>query len=448
MTRSSLGFAVACCIVFASTPAQAAGGLDTVWSARYDNGGIDSGSAITVDALHNVYVTGSSESASQAPDYLTIKYSPTGRRLWTARYDGAGRFDVPAAIAVDGAHNVYVTGASEDASGVDDYATVKYSADGQQLWARRFDAGTGTHDQASDLAVDGEGNVDVTGWSYKSGTGTDYLTISYDPSGTVRWTARTSGTGSNNDYAYAVRADALGNVFVTGEVIINFSKRYRDYGTVKYDPNGKKLWLATYTSPITPGSQDSPHAMSLDQEGNVYVTGESWGAGPGCCPIDWATIKYDTNGDRLWVKRLDGPSSGQDIANDLAVDAAGNVVVTGQITTDSHDMGTVQYGSDGTVLWQDIHDDMSLDESNSAVAVDRRGRVFTTGSRLNGGNDFDWVTLAYSPKGKLIGRAQFGGTANFIDSPSDIAVVPGGAVVTGDAYNSTLDYMTIRYRQT
>ena len=85
---------------------------------------------------------------------------------------------------------------------------------------------------------------------------------------------------------------------------------------------------------------------------------------------------------------------------------------------------------------------------NTAVAVDNRGRVFTTGSRLNGGNDFDWVTLAYSRTGKLVGRAQFGGTANFIDSPSDIAVVPGGAVVTGSAANDTFDYVTIRYART
>jgi hypothetical protein len=108
-------------------------------------------------------------------------------------------------------------------------------------------------------------------------------------------------------------------------------------------------------------------------------------------------------------------------------------------------MGTVEYGPDGDVRWQDVHDDLSLDESNSAVAVDGRGRVFTTGFRLNGGNDFDWVTLAYSRNGKLVGRAQFGAAAEFIDTPADIAVMPGGAVVTGSSFNGTFDYTTIRY---
>jgi hypothetical protein len=165
--------------------------------------------------------------------------------------------------------------------------------------------------------------------------------------------------------------------------------------------------------------------MSLDDQGNVYVTGESWGEGPGCCPIDWATIKYDTDGHRIWAERLDGAASGRDIASDLAVDQAGNVVVRGQVTTESHDMVTVKYGSvDGRILWKDIHDDQSLDEANGAVAVDRRGRVFTTGFRLNGGNDFDWVTLAYSANGRLVGRHQFGGAGKFIHTPTDIAVIP------------------------
>jgi hypothetical protein len=110
-------------------------------------------------------------------------------------------------------------------------------------------------------------------------------------------------------------------------------------------------------------------------------------------------------------------------------------------------MGIVKYAPDGAVLWQDVHDDLSLDESNDAVAVDPRGRPYTAGFRLNGGNDFDWVTLAYSSKGRLLGRAQFGGSADFIDTPSDIASTPGGAVVTGDAYDETFDLVTIRYRR-
>ena len=87
--RSILGFAMASSLFLSALPAQAAAGLDPVWTAGYDNGGIEFASAIAVDASHNVYVTGRSESSS-ASDYLTIKYSPSGKQLWTARYDGEG----------------------------------------------------------------------------------------------------------------------------------------------------------------------------------------------------------------------------------------------------------------------------------------------------------------------------------------------------------------------
>ena len=47
-----------------------------VWVARYDNGGGDSGRDIAVDASGNVYVTGWSEDSSGIRDYATVKYAP------------------------------------------------------------------------------------------------------------------------------------------------------------------------------------------------------------------------------------------------------------------------------------------------------------------------------------------------------------------------------------
>ena len=44
---------------------------------------------------------------------------------------------------------------------------------------------------------------------------------------------------------------------------------------------------------------------------------------------DYATIKYDTNGNLLWVIRYNGPGNGIDRSSDLVVDSAGNVYVTG-----------------------------------------------------------------------------------------------------------------------
>jgi hypothetical protein len=61
-------------------------------------------------------------------DYATIKYSPTGERLWAKRYDGPGNgIDDASGIAVDSQVDVYVTGNSQGAGSAGDYATIKYS---------------------------------------------------------------------------------------------------------------------------------------------------------------------------------------------------------------------------------------------------------------------------------------------------------------------------------
>ena len=98
--------------------------------ARYDGpvNGDERASALAVGGLGNVYVTGYSWSGTER-DYATIKYAPDGNELWVARYDGPGNdWDIASALAVDGSGNVYVTGYSWSGTSLD-YATIKY---GQQ----------------------------------------------------------------------------------------------------------------------------------------------------------------------------------------------------------------------------------------------------------------------------------------------------------------------------
>ena len=127
-------------------------------------------------------------------DYATIKYNFSGQQQWVIRYDGPGHdLDRASGIAVDDSGNVYVTGWSWGAATSSDYATVKYNSAGQQQWVARYDGPVHGDDEAIGIALDGSGNIYVTGYSVGSGTDRDYVTIKYNPSGQAEWVDRYNG---------------------------------------------------------------------------------------------------------------------------------------------------------------------------------------------------------------------------------------------------------------
>jgi hypothetical protein len=134
-----------------------------------------------MDGSGNVYVTGRSTGSGTGLDYATLKYDPSGNQLWVQRYNGPGNdYDFANAIAVDGCGNVYVTGCSYgDSVTSADYATLKYDPAGNQLWEERYNGPGNGDDGSYAIAVAGCDNVYVTGYSAGSGTSSDYATIEY-----------------------------------------------------------------------------------------------------------------------------------------------------------------------------------------------------------------------------------------------------------------------------
>lgn len=89
----------------------------------------------------------------------TVKYNSAGQQQWAAYYPGTAK-----AMAVDASRNVYVTGRSPGAGNLD-YATIKYNSAGQQQWIVTYNGPGNGDDQANAIAVDGSGDVYVTGAS-------------------------------------------------------------------------------------------------------------------------------------------------------------------------------------------------------------------------------------------------------------------------------------------
>jgi uncharacterized delta-60 repeat protein len=421
--------------------------VDTIWVSRYNGtaNGEDKASAIAVDHYGNVYVAGTSRGSGTLEDYTTIKYDPNGDTLWVRRYNGLGNLqDYAYAIALDDTGNVYVTGESYSSGTNFDYATIRYDASGNEKWAKRYDGPAGSEDCAQAIALDGWGNIYVTGHSMGSGTNHDYATIKYYPNGDTAWIRRYDGGSNSSDQAVDLAVDSSGNVCVTGFSWGGLTNL--DYLTVRYDSSGNLLWSRRYNGPTN--GEDRAAAIAVDDSGNVYVTGYSTGAGT---LRDYATIKYRSDGDTAWISRYDGPANDRDEANALAVDYAGTVYVTGfsWASGTNLDFATIKHLPNGDTSWvRRYNGPVNGGDNAEAIAIDALGNVYVTGGSDGDTTSQDYLTMKYYPNGDTAWVRRYDGEANDYDQAMAIAVFGHDEVyVTGTSWGSgtSADYATIKY---
>jgi uncharacterized delta-60 repeat protein len=425
------------------------------WVVRYNGPGDswDQVSDSVVDSQGNVYVTGLSRNSTNA-DFATIKYDSAGNEEWVARYNGPANNDDSAhALAVDALGNVYVTGASWGVGTNSDYATIKYDSNGNELWVARYNGTGNAGDGAYAVAVDASGFVYVAGQSQGSGTESDYATIKYDRDGNQLWAARYNGPGNSYDFAMSMAVDPAGNVYVTGSSQPSGTggNLYYDYATVKYDNNGNEVGTARYNGPGN--SLDVAFDIALDASGNVFVTGHSQGETG--TNNDYATIKYDSSLAQLAEARYNGPGNDDDQANRIVIDPSGNVYVTGrsQGSGTDNDFATVKYDNDLNQLAVARYNGPGNGVDGAlGLVVDPTGNVYITGYSRGSGTDDDYATVKYDSSLNQLWAARYNGPASALDQAYSMALDPRGNVyVAGESTgsgNQPLDYATIKYFQT
>ena len=259
------------------------------------------------------------------------------------------------------------------------------------------------------------------------------------------WIQRYNGTADSTDYANYVTVDAAGNVYVTGSSR-GFGGAYNDMVTIKYNSEGSVQWLQRYNGPGD--STDYGEYIAVDASGNVYVTGSSFGS---ITKSDFVTIKYNSSGVQQWVQRYDGPANDMDNAYTLILDASGNVYVSGPSFggASSYDYYTIKYNSAGVQQWAQRYNGTgnSFDSPNSLV-IDNSGNIYVTGYSSGIGTSYDYLTIKYNSAGVQQWEQRYNGPGNSTDNATSIDLdALGNVYISGLSGGSGTgnDIATIKY---
>ena len=401
---------------------------------------------------------------------------------WSKSF-GTTYYDYPYDVAVDGNGNIYITGyyrytidfggGGLTANSYDIYVA-SFTPSGKHRWSKNF--GGSSSDYGYGVAVDGNGNVYVTGMFYNSinfggstisshGSG-DIFLASFDSNGKHRWSKGFGGTSS--DYGYAVETDPSGNVYITGYMYYsaNFgggtltSKGSADVFLASFDSSGKHRWSKNFGST----SSDYGYGLATDTSGNVYVSGYHYSTinfgGSNLTSkgsYDAFLAAFDSSGNHRWSKSFGNTSA--DYGYDVATDTAGNVYLTGYFyysvdfgggtltSKGGGDIYLASFTSSGGHRWSKNFGGTSSDYGYG-VATDPSGNVFITGYYYNsldfgGGTvtskgSYDAYLASFTNSGAYRWHRSWGSTSS--DYGRKVAVDGAGNVVNVGYFYNTVDF--------
>ena len=299
---------------------------------------------------------------------------------------------------------------------------------------------------------------------------------------------------TNSDRGFDIATDADGNVYVVGRFgdIVDFdhgpntaylsSNGAPDAFVAKYDQYGNYLWAFNIGGTVT----DDCLGIALDAVGNVYVTG-GFGGTADFNPSGSSTnnltsnvigdnafvAKYSSDGEYQWAFTFNIGST-QNLSNhfgrDIAVDAAGNVYITGSFhqTADFNPDNTItnnlssnggvdafvaKYNSEGEYQWA-FNIGSPRDDRGIAIAVDPVSNdILVTGffnstadfnpapgttNNLTSAGSLDVFVAKYDQNANYQWAIQLGG--NDDDRPFGIAVNASSNVYSTGFFRGTADF--------
>jgi hypothetical protein len=434
------------CVGGGSGAGAGSGGADGAHqhSKRFGDAERQRAFTVAVDGSDNILLVGEVNGeidfgggpVTEPSTWITLVVAKFDPELGHLQSKGFGYGSSSRSVAADSAGNVLLTGYFQGTidfgggplqdSGNGDVFVAKLDPGLGHLHSERFgDAesaeGRGiASDAAGNVIVAGyfRGSIDFGGGPLTSPGGEDVFLAKFDPALGHLHSKRFGGEG--REIAFAVAVDAAGNVVVTGvfDGSIDFgggpltSAGDNDVFVAKFDPQLNHLWSKSFGDPDV----QVVSRVAIDAEGNVVLAGYfrgsiDFGGGPlaSAGGFDAFVVKLDPQLGHLESKRFG--DAGDQVADGLAIDGAGNVVLAGGFTgsidfgggpltsAGSYDLFVAKLDPQLEPLWGQRFGDEAMQEAIGA-AVDGAGNVILTG-QLDGSIDFGEGPLTSAGDGDI-----------------------------------------------
>jgi hypothetical protein len=293
-----------------------------LWSYIYADpaGGLDIPSDIALDAQNNVFVTGVRQGVSTLADYCTLALNNSGTLLWSEFYDYANSYELAAKVVINSNGECIVTGGSGNSWTDGDFCSVLYSSTGTQLAVKRSGSLTTYFDQPMDMKKDASDNIYVVGRIGTSNSGEDMKLMKMDEELNIIWSVTKDGYGQN-DLAQSVVLDDAGNIYVAG--YFTNSSNHKEACLLKYNSAGVFQWQQRI------GSAYNGNAIAWKiafNNGFIYLVGDidtEFGQ-------DALIAVYNQNGERQWMRTIDGGNGGNDSGRHMDVGGDNFIYMSGQ----------------------------------------------------------------------------------------------------------------------
>ncbi len=374
------------------------------------------GEAICLDPFGNVLVTGTV--ALNDGDFSILKYNNSGI-LWAKNkepYSWGSGIDYAKEIATDALGNIYCVASIQSLAGnLQDTYTLKCDSAGSNTWDVIY--GGSDDDWAEGLAVTPDGHCFSITSSYNFfGSATyDMQTIHYDSASTQQWISSYHFQSvQSEDYPVDIKCDAAYNTWVCGAADVGATT---DMACYKQNVYGTRLWVVTYNG--TANGNDTAVAISYLPNNLAVVTGRTKELVNGITQDAITTMLIDS-GTVLWTRHFYGDSLNA-MPTAMTTDANGNIYICGYYqTTSGSNAVTLVYNQAGNLIFMDAYDGVAaLSNRFNDIYVDAAGIIYVTGQTYTAAGNADYVTIKY---GAITAVNDFTGTENF-----DVIIYPNPA---------------------